>query len=136
MVRVDNRYIMKKMPLIGIACSVALLALGFGGYALADPKSITALIPAFWAIPLLIFSLISLQEKNLKMGMHIAALVGLLGFIAPVGMVASKVAKGTLEWKLSTFSMLTMSLICLVFLVLCVKSFIDVRKAKKKAANA
>ena len=121
------------MPQIGIAAGVALVAVAAGGYLVSEAKSFTAFIPAGIGLPLILCSIISLKPKNLKMGMHIAATLGLLGFIAPAGMLISKAAKGALEWKLSTYSMLAMGVICLLFVLLCVKSFVDVRKAKKAA---
>ena len=124
---------MNKMPHIGITAGLALVILSLGSFFISETKSPTAFIPCGIALPLLISSFISLKPKNLKLGMHISATFGLLGFLAPAGMLISKAAKGALEWKLSTYSMLGMGLICFIFTLLCVKSFIDVRKAKQRA---
>ena len=122
---------MKNMPLVGVIAALILILMGAGAYFASESKSVTAWIPAFLGAPLFIASAVSFKEKNLKMGMHIAATIGLLGFLAPTGMLVSKAAKGELEWKLSTSCMAGMGVICLIFVLLCVKSFIDVRKAKK-----
>lgn len=124
---------MKTMPKVGIFTGLLLVGLGIAGYFIGGRSSLTAFIPAFFAIPLLIVSALSLKPSFLKLGMHLAATLGLLGFIAPLGMVIPKLIKGSLEWKLSTYSMLAMSVICGIFVALCVKSFIDVRKARKNA---
>ncbi|MEM7790710.1 MAG: hypothetical protein AAF546_04845 [Verrucomicrobiota bacterium] len=115
----------------GIITAVLLILIGVGGYFLGGRVSVTALIPAFFGIPILISALIAI--KNLKLGMHAAATFGLLGFIAPLGRIIPSVAKGSFELNLATGSQILMVLICGVFVVLCVKSFIDVRKARKNA---
>jgi len=122
---------MKNMPSVGIVTSLVLVGIGVIGYFVGGRASVTALIPAFFGVPLLLSSALALKPSRLKMGMHIAAMFGLLGFVMPAGMLASKAAKGTLEWKLSTYSMLSMSIVSLIFVVLCVKSFIDVRRARQ-----
>jgi len=124
---------MKNMPRIGVLAAGALIAIGVGLFVGTGSVQKTALIPAWFGIPLLIASVISFKECRLKMGMHIAATLGLLGFVMPVGMLASKAAKGALELKTSTYGMAGMALVCGIFVALCVKSFIDVRKAREAA---
>jgi len=122
------------MPPIGIATALILIILGVAGYIGGDMVSKTALIPAFFGLPLLIASLISRNPDRLKLGMHIAATLGLLGFIAPLGRIIPQAAKGAFELNLASTCMILMSLVCGIFVVLCIKSFRDVRKARE--ANA
>lgn len=130
---------MENMPQKGIATSVLLIAIGIVGYVLGGiegKSSVTALIPAFAGALILISSLVGL--KNLKLGMHLAALFGLLSFLAPLGRLVSTLVKGSFELGLPTYSQISMVLISGVFVLLCVKSFIDVRKARElqeKAGN-
>ena len=119
------------MPLKGVLTAIVLIGIGLVGYLGTETKSVTALIPAFVGLPLLVASALSFNEKRLKMGMHLAALIGLLGFLAPVGKMAGAAAKGAFVWKTSTYCMTAMALTCLVFVLLCIKSFIDVRKARQ-----
>ena len=60
-------------------------------------QSWTALIPAIFGIPILLASLLARNPEKLKLGMHIAAVFGLLGFLAPLGRIIPTVAKGTFE---------------------------------------
>ena len=60
--------------------------------------------------------------------MHIAVLLGLLGFIFPAGRVIANFA--TFSMSAATISQILMSLICLIFVVLSVRSFIDARRSR------
>lgn len=118
---------MMTMPKKGIATALILILLGVMGYFGGGRASVTALIPAFFGIPILLSSLLAI--KNLKLGMHLAALFALLGFLAPFGRIIPKAVKGEFVFNLATGSMILMSLICLVFLIQCVKSFKAARLA-------
>ena len=126
---------MKNMPKVGVFTGLVLVALGVGAYLGSGRESVTALIPAFFGIPLVLTSALSFNEKLLKMGMHIAATIGLLGFIAPLGRLISVAIKGKFEMNMATSCMIGMSIVCLLFVLLCVKSFIDVRKARNASAS-
>lgn len=117
------------MPKVGITTGLILIALALLGYFGSGRESWTALIPMIAGVPILIGSLIALKPNMLKLGMHIAALFGLLGFLAPLGRLIPTAIKGTLEFKLSTFCVIAMLLVCLVFLVLCIKSFKAARRS-------
>lgn len=124
--------ITKNMPIVGIITAALLILLGIIGYLLGgDNKSLTAFIPAIPGVLILLFSAISFKESLLKLGMHLAVLFGLLGFLAPLGRLVPTIIKGKFELGLATGSMILMAIICAGFVVLSVKSFIDVRKAKK-----
>ena len=71
------------MPQKGITTALILIVLGLAGYFAGKMVSVTALIPAFFGIPLLVSSLIARKPEKLKLGMHLAAVFGLLGFLAP-----------------------------------------------------
>lgn len=123
------------MAKISIAFSIILIILGLVSYFIISSESITALIPAFLGIPVLVLGIIALNEKYLKHSMHAVAVLMLLGF------------GGTVSGLLKFFRMLggesferpsaitiqaIMALLCLVFLVLAVKSFIDARRGKNE----
>ena len=113
----------------GVVTGVVLIGLGLVGYVGSGMQSVTALIPAFFGIPILLASL--LATKKLKLGMHIAATFGLLGAIAPLGRIIPKTMKGEFELTLASSSMILMALTCLVFVVVCIKSFRDARKNRE-----
>lgn len=101
----------------------------------ATPKhSITALIPAFIGVILLLCGLVAMNESFRKHAMHLAVLIGLLGFLAGAGrgaMGLSKMVSGdpNLNYRSMTFVWL-MALLCGLFVILCVNSFIQARKRR------
>ena len=119
------------MPRVIFTFAVLFILLGVGSYALSGAASMTALIPAFFGLLLAGSGL--LARTNLKLGGHLAALVGLLGFLGtarsftkvPALLSGEPVARATAVWIQAGFAVL-----CLIFIALCVKSFIDTRKAR------
>ena len=95
-------------------------------------QSWTALIPAIAGVPILLGSLLARNPDKLKLGMHIAATFGLLGFLVPLGRIILTAIKGDFELKLSTGCMITMSLVSAIFVVQCIKSFKAARQARSK----
>ena len=118
------------MPQKGILTGVILIVLGLIGYFGGGMASVTALIPAFFGIPILLASFIAKNPDKLKLGMHIAAVFGLLGFVAPLGRIIPTALKGTFSLGFATISMILMVLVCLWFVIQCVKSFKEARRAK------
>jgi hypothetical protein len=118
------------MPSASIISGILLILVGIIGYVIAlndGNASPTALIPAAFGILLLIFGLIAKSKENLRMHiMHAAVIVGLLGFVIPAYRILSKI--GELKMSAAFLSQAAMSLICLAFVILSVKSFIDARR--------
>ena len=121
------------MPTLAIGFGLALSALGPIGYFFAEGKgSPTAFIPTAFGVLLIVCGALAFDEKKLKHAMHGAATVGLLGFVLGAGRVGMVLAQGKpFGWAAQMVT--TMSVLCAVFVGLCVKSFIDVRKAREKA---
>ena len=124
------------MAKLSIVYGVIFILMGLYGYFGISSESITALIPTFFGIPMLILGWLGLNEKYLKHAMHGAAVLVLLGF------------GGTISGLIKFFKMLggvqperpaavtvqaIMAILCLVFLILAVKSFVDVRKNREKS---
>ena len=120
------------MAKLAIGFAIALILLGTGGYFAASPeaRSMTALIPAIAGVLLLICGLLAMKPGLRMHAMHGAALVGLLGFLAPLGRLLPQTLKGTPPHGLALFSQVTMSVLCLAFVLLCVRSFIAARRAR------
>lgn len=116
----------------GINTGIILTALALLGYLGGGMQSWTALIPAIAGVPILLGSLLAKDPDKLKLGMHIAATFGLLGFLAPLGRIIPTAIKGDFELKLSTVCMITMSLVSAIFVVQCIKSFKVARQARSK----
>ncbi len=102
-------------------------------------RSVTALIPAFVGAILLVCGLLSFNEGMRKHAMHAAVSVGLLGFLAGAGRGAMGLGKFfSGDPSLNTRSFLfvwLMAILCLVFVVMCVNSFIQARKRREAAGN-
>jgi hypothetical protein len=114
---------------------VVLAVLGIGLYAMSDPekKSLTAFIPsAFGAVLIVIGQVAQAGSANVrKHSMHAAAMVGLIGLVIPAYRVIAALSQGS-EINLAIGGQIAMAVLCGVFLALCVKSFIDVRRARKQ----
>lgn len=123
------------MAKLSITYGLVFILMGLVSYFGISSESITALIPAFFGIPMLILGWLGLNEKYLKHTMHAAAVLMLLGFL------------GTISGLIKFFKMLggaetarpaavtvqaIMALMCLIFLILAVKSFVDVRRNRKE----
>jgi len=123
------------MPTLAIVFGIILDALGFGAYVATGSHSPTALIPAFFGTIIFLCGLLSVFIPKIRMHlMHVAALVGLLGTLGGLGMGLPKLGSliaGTAERPLAAGMQIAMGVLCLDFLVLCVKSFIDARRARK-----
>jgi len=123
------------MPSTAIVSGILLILIGIIGYAYGMMKdgnaSFTALFPAVFGLLLIIFGILAKSKENLRKHlMHGAVLVGLLGFLGTVSSVVQLPAllAGTAERPAAVIARFAMALVCLVFVILCVKSFIDARK--------
>lgn len=120
------------MAKVAIGFGIALIALGLYGYFGVDVgRSPTALIPAFAGALLLICGIVALNPSMRMHAMHGAAMVGVLGVLAPLGRIIPQAIKGTPPAGLSAFTLYTMLVLCLLFVILCVRSFITARKARQ-----
>jgi hypothetical protein len=99
------------------------------GFAAPEKLSGTALIPAYVGAVLVVLGLLALKESLLKHAMHLAALVGLLGFFAALGRL---VMTGKVS-GVGGASLMGMTLLCGVFVALCVNSFIQARRRRRAA---
>jgi uncharacterized membrane protein len=122
------------MPSTSIFFGVLLILLGIIGYlygSMNGNASLTAMIPAIFGLILVSLGFVGKGNENLrKHVMHGAVVVGLLGFLATVTSFFKIPAllAGTAERPAAVVSQLAMSVICLVFVILCVNSFISARR--------
>jgi hypothetical protein len=127
------------MPRITVIFGILLILLGVGGYVVAvqDGKpSVTALIPTFFGVILSVCGVLAFKENLLKHAMHGAAAFGLLGFLAPAGRLMGKLAAGDLNLASNAIlAQIIMAALCLVFVGLCVRSFIETRRQRRLAGN-
>ncbi|NLY01008.1 MAG: hypothetical protein GXY83_33375 [Rhodopirellula sp.] len=120
------------MAQLSAALGILLIALGLVSYFGTGRESVTALIPAFFGLPILIAGLVGLQESFRKHAMHLATLLALLGLIGALERPVRKLATGAeLAWSAPLISQLTMAALCFGFVILAVKSFVDARRRRQ-----
>ena len=120
------------MAKITIGLGLVLIALGLGGYLGTGRASVPALIPAFFGLPLLLLGLVALNERMRKHAIHIAVIVGLLGCAGtaralmklPVLLTGGEIARPT-----AVAIQAAMAIVCLIYVLLCVRSFVKARRA-------
>ena len=103
----------------------------------SESKSLTSYIPAMLGAPIFIFGLLSLlMPARQKLFMHLNVLIGLFVFLGGLSVLGS-LFSGTLFtvnfW--ADFSRLFMSVTGALYILVCVKSFIFVRKQREKNAS-
>lgn len=123
------------MPSTSIACGTLLVLIGILGYingVMTNHASVTALIPAFFGIVLILLGVFARMREGLRKHlMHAAVIVALLGFLATAGRLVSKMSE--LTYSAAVVSQVSMALVCLLFVILAVKSFIDARRRDEPA---
>ena len=123
------------MSKITIAVGAVLIVLGLIGYFGTSMVSWTALIPAFFGLPLVILGVLALQEGWRKHAMHAAVVVGLIGFLGGAFSFVRPLLSGSEMKPMAAAMQALMALTCAVFVGLGVKSFIDARRARKQNAG-
>jgi hypothetical protein len=128
---------------VAIGFGVVLIVVGLGGYFGTGSTSFTALIPAAFGVILALLGVVALKDSLRKHAMHAAAMVGLIGFLVPAAMALPKVptllstgmiqrADGS-DATRAVILQLVMAAICLIFVALCVNSFVAARRRRKQA---
>ncbi len=120
------------MARLTIIVGSMLTLLGFGFYAalaVLEEKSpsVTALIPAFAGLPILLLGCVALKDSVRKHAMHGVAMLTLLGLLLPLGRLGMQLAKGAAVKPTVLTSLLLMAALCGFLLVACIRSFIRAR---------
>ena len=120
------------MSTISIVCGVVLILIGVAGYGYGQSSgnaSITALIPAFFGVVLAVLGVVGGKIESLrKHVMHAAAAIALLGFILTAGRLVARLRDITLTPAVA--SQAAMALVCLVFVLLAIRSFREARRSR------
>ena len=119
-----------------LGTALILIVLGVAFFVATGSHAPTALIPAYFGVVLGIFGLLANTEdsKRRMIFMHVAVTVGLVGAIIPAwramtAFVAS--ANGApIVRPLAVKEEIAMAVICLAFVLMCVRSFIAARRAR------
>lgn len=119
------------MARLTIVLGVLLVVIGVGGYFATARSSATALIPAYFGAAFAVLGAIALKESCRRHAMHAAAALGVLGVLgnatAPVKL-AQMIRGIDVPHATAVYLRVAMLLLCLGFVLLCVKSFIDARR--------
>lgn len=122
------------IPKLSINIGILLTLLGIISYILTDFISITALIPAFFGI---VFAGLGFwgksNESMRKHTMHASLLLALLGLAGSFSGLIALIGtlSGTMPERMAaTVSQSIMAVLCIIFLIAGIKSFVDARKAR------
>ncbi len=123
------------MQHITVVAGVILSAIGLFGYfwSASENPSPTALIPTAFGVILIVLGIVAHRPSARKHAMHAAAAVGLIGFLMAGGrgfMKLGQAASDDLSISRPVRMMLLMAIVCLVYVGLCVSSFISARRRR------
>ena len=120
------------MARIAIIFGTLLILVGLVGYAVSGAASFTALIPSLIGALIGLCGFVGLNERLRKHAMHGAATLALLALLGSARGVLGLIswAGGTIpERPLAVASQSVTAVLCFVFLLLAVRSFIEARRA-------
>jgi hypothetical protein len=128
------------MARITVVFGILLILLGsafYAGIAVTQGKapSVTALIPSFAGIPILLLGLVAFREAYRKHAMHVVSVLALLGFLLPALRLVMQLAGGAEAKPTALASMAGMAVLCGALFALCLKSFVDARRARGEQAR-
>jgi hypothetical protein len=121
---------------VTIGFGFALVLLGAVGFVLTGSTHMTALIPCGFGTLLAIAGALAITNdvKRRMIWMHVAVTVGLLGFFGSFSRAIDEYIQAhgePLAHPVAVEDQAVMAAICLVYVVLCVRSFIAARKARE-----
>jgi hypothetical protein len=125
------------MANVALGIGAALIVLGIGSYFGSAQQSLTALIPAAFGVVLAILGALARDPGKRKMAMHIAVVVGILGFFGSArGLIglAQMIAGDSVPRPNAVIAQAIMAVLLLIFVILCVRSFIDARRNRSMEA--
>jgi hypothetical protein len=114
-------------------CGLLLILVAFVGYGYGlamGNASLTALIPLVFGVVLLALGFFAQKKDELrKTLMHIAVVVAFIGFLVPLFRIISTFNEFKLNFAAAM--LISMTLICLIFVILAIKSFVDARSSRQ-----
>lgn len=120
------------MPRAALGFGAALILVGLISYIATGAKSLTALIPSYAGVLLAAAGMIAFRPELRKHAMHGAAAVAAVGLLAAGGRMVSVLLRSAEKAPsiAGILSMGAMAALCVVFLVLCIRSFIAARRVR------
>lgn len=131
------------MPFLAILIGAILVGIGlqgyydFGDFLGVEKSQPTALIPAAVGGVLVLLGLIGMAGGGArKHSMHLAAMVGLLGFAGALYRPVLGMVNQTFDFNnVPTRLQLAMAGLCLAFVLMCIQSFINARRVRGFGGN-
>jgi len=123
------------MTVLTIAIGLLLTLIGLALYGTSG--AVTALIPAFAGLPIILCGLAALRPSWHRHAMHAAMVLALLTMLLPLMRLPKTISEGGLNT--AALGMIIMMLLGGILLVMGIYSFIDARRRRKVAvakANA
>jgi hypothetical protein len=125
------------MAKISLIFALLLVALGLLGYISTGSVHPTALIPTWIGLALGIFGFLAISpdERRRKVFMHINVTIALLGWIGTCVEITRSVmaahAVGKSADPIAMYSKQLLALILIIYILLCVRSFVAARRTGK-----
>lgn len=125
------------MAKLTLVFAILLVALGLAGYLGTGSLHPTALIPTWIGLALGLFGFLAMSEDAglRKLFMHVNVTIGLIGFlggaIEAVRGYVHATSAGMQPDMIALASKVTLAALMLIYVVLCVRSFIAARRSGK-----
>ena len=125
------------MAKVTLVFAVLLIVLGLIGYFGTGALHPTALIPTWFGVALGVFGMLAISPSELrrKLFMHINVTIGLLGFLGAGIRAVQEFAHASSTGKaidpIAVGAQVAMAVLLLVYVILCVRSFIAARRSGK-----
>lgn len=121
------------MTRLALNIGILLILLGITSYYTSDAASMTALIPSFFGLAFCLLGILGKKSESLrKHAMHAALLLaslGMAGSFSGLWTTLTYLFGGPEPLRMqAAISQSVMAVLCLLFLILGVKSFIDARR--------
>jgi hypothetical protein len=122
---------------VTLVFAALLVALGLVSYLGTGSMHPTALIPTWFGLALGLFGYLAISpdEKRRKLFMHFNVTIGLLGFLGAGGRAfwayIHAALEGTSPDAIALASQIAMAGLMLIYVILCVRSFIAARRSGK-----
>jgi hypothetical protein len=125
------------MAKVSLVFAVLLVILGLVGYVITGSVHPTALIPTWFGLALGLFGFLAISpnESRRKVFMHINVTIGLVGLIGAAASALHEYGHarslGMAPNSIALASQLTMAGLMLIYVNLCVRSFINARRSRQ-----
>ena len=116
------------MAKLSISFGIALVVVGIAGF--VPNHAPTALIPAYLGAGIVLCGLLALNPEYRMHAMHIAVLFACVGFVAAGWRLAISLSKPVAN-SIAVSSQSITTVLCGVFVILCIRSFIAARRARQ-----